>query len=124
MGDNRIFQLGIRSGERNEIAWGKDHVSTQFFDIDTLPDIINTLRGRPVYLSVDLDVIDPSEMPGTGTPEAGGISTARLIDYLQLLPNLNIAGADVVELSPPCDPNCISTMAACKVLREMLLAIG
>ena len=123
LGDGRIYQFGIRSGDREEIAWGKEHVSTRFFDCDTLATTVAALSGHPVYLTVDLDVIDPSELPGTGTPEAGGVSTAHLIDCLKMLSGLHIVAADISELSPPCDPGGISTMAACKVLRELLLAV-
>ena len=123
VGDGRIYQFGIRSGERSEFAWAKQHVVTNKFNFAHLDEATAALRGKPVYLSIDLDVLDPSVFPGTGTPEAGGVTFPELLDAIRLVAGLEIVGFDVNELSPPYDPSGISTAVACKVLRELLLAI-
>ena len=74
VGDGKIFQFGIRSGDRSEFVWAKDHVFTNKFNFYGLKEIVNQLQGKPVYFTLDLDVLDPSVFPGTGTPEAGGVS--------------------------------------------------
>jgi agmatinase len=124
VGDSRIFQYGIRSGEREEIEWGKSHVYTSFFNCDNLNFALESIKEHPVYLSIDLDVLDPSVLPGTGTPEAGGISYPGFIGCLLKMSGLHIVGADLNELSPHYDQSGTSTLVACKVLRELLLMIG
>jgi len=124
LGDNRIYQYGIRSGDKSEFLWGKGHVYTQKFGFDGLEDTITRLKDKPIYLTLDLDVLDPSVFPGTGTPEAGGVSFNELLNAIMQLSNANIVGFDMVELSPPYDPSGISTATACKLLREMLLSFS
>ncbi|MGI5966188.1 MULTISPECIES: agmatinase [Anaerotruncus] len=124
VGDGRIFQFGIRSGDHSEFLWGKEHVSTQKFTFDGLDQVVRMLAGRPVYFTLDLDVLDPSAFPGTGTPEAGGVSFLQLLDAIRQVSGLNIVACDINELSPPYDPSGISTATACKVLRELLLALS
>lgn len=123
VGDGRIFQFGIRSGDRNEFLWGRDHVFTNKFNFDTLEETIANLQGKPVYFTLDLDVLDPSVFPGTGTPEPGGVSFDDLRRAATAVcQNLNIVGCDVNELSPHYDQSGGSTAVACKMVREMLLA--
>lgn len=121
LGDNRIFQFGIRSGERAEFMWAKEHTYLHKFNFDTLEDIVEKLKGIPVYFTLDLDVLDPSQFPGTGTPEAGGVTFMQLMDAIKLVSKLNIVGLDVDELSPPYDASGASTALACKIVRELLL---
>ena len=126
LGDGRIFQFGIRSGTRDERQFMKDgHVTTELFTDSTLPEVIKKIGpNAPVYLTVDLDVIDPSEFPGTGTQEAGGFKFLQLLgDLRQICENLNVVALDNVELSPALDPTGRSTALACKLLREELLAL-
>lgn len=124
LGDGRIFQFGIRSGDREEFRWGAEHVQTRKFDFEGLADTVQKLRGVPVYLTVDLDVLDPSAFPGTGTPEAGGVSfSALLAALLTVCGGSRVIGCDVNELCPPCDQSGASTALACKVVRELLLAL-
>lgn len=123
LGDNRIFQFGIRSGDREEIYWGKDHVYTNKFNFDTLDEIVEKLKGKPVYFTLDLDVLDPSVFPGTGTPEAGGVTFMELYNAILKVSKLNIVGMDMNELSPIYDQSGCSTAVACKTLRELLLAV-
>ncbi len=123
VGDGKIFQFGIRSGDRSEFVWAKDHVFTNKFNFHGLKDIVNQLKGKPVYFTLDLDVLDPSVFPGTGTPEAGGVSFQELLEAIIQVSHLNIVGFDVNELSPVYDQSGSSTAMACKVLRELLIAV-
>lgn len=124
IGDGKIYQFGIRSGDREEFLWGSEHVTTNKFNFDTLEEVVKKLEGKPVYFTVDLDVLDPSVFPGTGTPEAGGVDFDTLRKAVTLVcSNCNIVGCDVNELSPHYDQSGASTAVACKIVREMLLAI-
>ncbi|MDY3367781.1 agmatinase [Zhenhengia yiwuensis] len=125
LGDNRIFQFGIRSGTKVEFDWAKSHTYLQPFHLDSLEEIIIQLQNRPVYITIDLDVLDPSIFPGTGTPEPGGIDFNTLIFAIKQFTKLNhIVGADVVELSPHYDISGVSTATCCKVIREMSLLLS
>lgn len=125
LGDGRIFQFGIRSGDRAEFQWGAQHVSTHKFDFTGLAQTVAALRGKPVYLTVDLDVLDPSVFPGTGTPEAGGVFFPQLLDaLLAVCRGANVVACDAVELAPMLDPSGASTAVACKAVREMLVALS
>lgn len=125
VGDGRIYQFGIRSGEKSEFVFAEKHTCMNKFNLDTLPLICERLKDKPVYFTIDLDVLDSSVFPGTGTPEAGGISFNELVKGIVTVgETLNVVAADINELSPPYDPSGASTAAACKVLRELLLAIG
>ena len=125
LGDGRIWQFGIRSGTREEFTFMREgHVVTEPFTLKTLPQV-SFPEGAPVYLTVDLDVLDPSEFPGTGTQEAGGVRFTELLAALRnVLARFCVVALDNVELSPPLDPTGRSTALACKLLREELLALG
>lgn len=123
VGDEHIYQFGIRSGDRTEFAWGKEHVHTQKFNFDGLQEVVESIGEKPVYVTLDLDVLDPSIFPGTGTPEAGGVSFVELLQAILMLKPLNIVGFDVNELSPVYDQSGVSTAVACKILRELLLIV-
>ncbi len=124
-GDSKIYQFGIRSGERAEFEWAKQgHTYLYPFDLNYIKTSIEKIKAYPVYLTVDLDVLDPSYFPGTGTPEPGGISFLELMNSVtEICSELKIIGCDVNELSPIYDQSGISTAAACKIIREMLLAL-
>ena len=79
--------------------------------------------GKPVYFTIDLDCLDPSVFPGTGTPEAGGVTFMQLLEALRLVASTNVVGTDVNELAPMLDASGASTAVACKVVRELLLAL-
>lgn len=121
LGDGRIFQFGIRSGQKEEFEWAKKHTHLQKFNFDGLEDVVEKLKGKPVFFTLDLDVLDPSEFPGTGTPEAGGVRFVELLEALKKISVLNIVAADMNELSPIYDQSGQSTALACKILREMML---
>ena len=124
LGDGRIHQFGIRSGERAEWEWARaGHTNLRPFTFAGLSDAIAAVKGRPVYLTIDLDVLDPSVFPGTGTPEAGGVTFIKLMKAaLSVIHGCRIVACDMVELSPPLDASGASTATALKLLREMLLA--
>ena len=127
LGDGRIWQFGIRSCTRDERQFMRDgHVTTELFADSTLPAAIEAIGpDAPVYLTVDMDVIDPSEFPGTGTQEAGGLKFLQLLDDVRrICKNLNVVAMDNVELSPGLDHSGRSTALACKFLREELLAVS
>lgn len=124
VGDGKIFQFGIRSGDREEFVWGKDHVFTRKFDFEGLAQTVEKLKGKPIYFTIDLDVLDSSVFPGTGTPEAGGVTFLQLLDAIYTVcRGSHIVALDVNELSPSYDPSGISTATACKVIRELLLSL-
>ena len=127
LGDGRIFQFGIRSGTREEFAFMRDgHVVTEPFSDATLPQVVESIPpDAPVYLTIDMDVLDPSAFPGTGTPEAGGFTYRQLVsDVVRICGQLNVVGIDNVELAPTLDPTGRSTALACTFLRECLLALS
>ncbi len=123
LGDGKIYSFGIRSGERCEFEWAKEHTHLTRFDFCGLAEAVRAIGGAPVYFTLDLDILDPSEFPGTGTPEAGGVTFLQLLEAIRAVGTLNIVGMDVNELSPIYDPSGRSTALACKTLRELLLAV-
>ena len=124
LGDGKIFQFGIRSGDRTEFEWAKQgHTFLNKFDFRGLEKVIEELDGKPVYFTLDLDVLDPSCFCGTGTPEAGGVTFRELLSAVTKVENLNIVGLDMNELSQIYDQSGASTALACKLLREILLLI-
>ncbi|MGD9761811.1 MAG: agmatinase [Candidatus Izemoplasmatales bacterium] len=125
LGDGRIFQFGIRSGEKPEFDFAKNgHTFMQKFNFDGLADVIEKIKDKPVYITIDLDVLDPSVFPGTGTPEPGGMTFKDLLDATLKFEKLNnIVGADLVELAPMLDSSNVSTVVAAKALREMILLL-
>lgn len=123
VGDNKLFQYGIRSGERAEFNWAKEHTKLNKFNFNGLEEDLKTIENKPIYFSIDLDVLDPSQFCGTGTPEAGGVDFKELLDAIIKVGKLNIVGFDIVELSPTYDQSGASTAIACKILRELILSI-
>lgn len=125
IGDGRIHQFCIRSGERVEFRFAAQHTDMHPFSFDGLAELTEQLTRTqvPVYLTIDLDCLDPSAFPGTGTPEAGGVSFLQLLDAIRTITQANIVAADVNELAPMLDTSGVSTATACKVLRELLLAL-
>ncbi len=125
LGDGRIHQFCIRSGEREEFRFAKAHTDLHPFSFDGLAQTVEALiaQGAPVYLTIDLDCLDPSAFPGTGTPEAGGVTFLQLLEAVRRTCTARIVGADVNELAPGLDASGVSTATACKVLRELLLAL-
>ena len=126
VGDNKIHQFCIRSGDREEFRFADEHTDMHKFSFDGLPELVSELESNktPVYLTIDLDCLDPSVFCGTGTPEAGGVSFTELLSAILKVSRTNIVGADINELAPMLDPSGASTATACKVLRELILSIN
>lgn len=124
IGDGKIFQYGIRSGEKEEFLFAREHTVITKFDFAGLDSAVEKLRDKPVYLTIDLDVLDSSVFPGTGTPEAGGVSFKEILSAVNLASKLNIVALDMNELSPVYDQSGASTSLACKLLRELLLQVS
>ena len=128
VGDGKIFQFGIRSGTKEEFdfALKEKHTYMETHTINTFLDIVKSLENKNVYLTIDLDVLDPSIFPGTGTPEPGGISYREFEEVFKILKNsnINLVGLDIVELSPDYDNTNVSTVVACKILRELALIVS
>ncbi len=122
--DHELIQYGIRSGTKEEYQWMKEHKTIR----TSLGEFIESVEAiddqRPVYLTLDLDYFDPSFLPGTGTPEAGGETFHSFIKLMKILKKKNFVGADIVELAPTIDPTGNSDVFATKVVRETILALN
>ncbi|MGQ9532507.1 MAG: agmatinase [Desulfotomaculales bacterium] len=122
VGGENVYQLGIRSGAREEFEYGQVHTHIFLHEVlRPLEKIARTLNGRPVYVTVDIDVVDPAYAPGTGTPEPGGCSSLELMEAIYLLRGLHVVGFDLVEVNPVYDLSGRTAVLAAKVIREMLL---
>lgn len=123
VGDGRIHQFGIRSGDRSEWDFARaGHTDFHPFTVVALAAVLASLGDTPLYVSIDLDVFDPSLFPGTGTPEAGGIFWPAMAGAMNSLRKGHIVASDINELSPHYDASGVSTAVACKTLRELLIA--
>ena len=123
VGDGRIHQFGIRSGERDEFRFAREHNAFHPFSLQAFEDYLPQLHGKKIYCTLDLDVLDPSVFSGTGTPEPGGVSFLDLLNTVLQLHTLDIVACDVNELAPHYDPSGASTAVACKIVREILLQL-
>lgn len=116
-----VVQLGIRSGTREEFLLGQARSLGFSRDVVPPPSLLDRLRGRPLYLTVDVDVLDPATAPGTGNPEPGGAAYAELLRGLQAFEGHRVVGMDLVEVAPPCDPTGATAVVAATLVREMIL---
>lgn len=118
IGYDNIAQIGLRSGEKEEFDLVRKYgtLKTKFEELDKFKD-------KNIFLTIDLDVLDPSLMSGVGTPEAGGMSYKELMDWIVYLKDFNIVGADIMELAPDIDITKTSTATACKLIREVLMIL-
>ena len=126
VGDNKLHQFCIRSGDREEFRFADEHTDMHKFSFDGLKEVCDELakNNTPVYFTIDLDCLDPSVFCGTGTPEAGGVTFPELLSAILMVSRTNIVGADINELAPMLDSSGASTAVACKVLRELILSIN
>ena len=115
IGYDNIAQIGLRSGEKEEfdIVYKNNTLKLQASELDKF-------KNKPIFLTIDLDVLDPSLMSGVGTPEAGGLTYKELMDWILYLKDFNIVGADIMELAPDIDITKTSTATCCKLIREVL----
>lgn len=125
IGPENVYSFGIRSGMREEFAFAKSSgmVQEKFEVVRPLREYLPQLADRPVYVTIDIDVLDPAFAPGTGTAEAGGITSKELLEAIQMIAesNIRVVGADLVEVAPAYDPTEQTAIAASKFVREMLL---
>lgn len=124
IGPQNIYQFGIRSGSREEWQYARENINFHPFEVaEPLRKVLPDLSGRPVYVTIDIDVLDPSCAPGTGTAEIGGITTKELLEAVHLIAgsHVNVVGCDLVEVAPIYDPTEQTQIAASKLIREMLL---
>lgn len=121
---SKLYQFGIRSGTKEEFEYAKNNTYMEKFSCSSIEKICDQLKDKNVYISIDLDVLDPSIFPGTGTPEPGGIMFKELLEAIAAFQKLNnIKGIDVVELSPVLDASGVSNAVCAKVIRELLLIV-
>ena len=126
LGDGKIHQFCIRSGDREEFRFADEHTDMHKFSFDGLKELVEELVSDkiPVYFTIDMDCLDPSVFCGTGTPEAGGVNFKELLSAILEVSKTNIVGADLNELAPMLDASGASTAVACKTLRELILSIN
>jgi len=124
LGGRNIYQFGIRSGTREEFEYARERLNFYPFEVlEPLRRVLPELAGRPVYVTVDIDVLDPSAAPGTGTAEPGGVSSRELLAAIHAIARseVRVVGADVVEVAPVYDPSEQTAIVAAKLVREMLI---
>ena len=123
----KIFQIGIRSGTKSEFLEMNNSKRliqhTLGENAKSLEEALKSFKGRPIYLTFDLDWFDPSIMPGTGTPEPGGYFWGDFAAIIDVIKSHNLIGADVVELSPKLDNTGISSILAAKVIRSLIMLL-
>ena len=118
----QLLQIAIRSGTREEFS--ELRATGRLVAIEQLVQTLQPLRGKPIYLTVDLDWFDPAVLPGTGTPEPGGFMWNHFAELITELSQHNLVAADGVELAPMLDPSGVSSVLAAKVVRSLLLSLG
>ncbi len=122
VGDKNVHQFGIRSGIKDEFAYARERLGDFHpFSLPNPKEIVEKFEGKDVYLTLDVDILSPSCLPGTGTPEPGGITFDQLLSFLIGLKGINFVGIDVVELLPHYDPSGVSSIAVAKIIRELLI---
>ncbi len=124
IGSENVYQLGIRSGTKEEYEYSKENTNFYPNTLNDINQVISKVKDSPVYISIDQDVLDPAFFPGTGTPEPGGVLLSELFEAVYSFKNIkNIIGFDLVELNPLVDESGISSAVTIKLLREMLLML-
>ncbi|WP_226527910.1 agmatinase [Metabacillus niabensis] len=127
IGPTNVFSFGIRSGMKEEFQWAKEvgmHIS-KFEVLEPLKEVLPKLAGRPVYLTIDIDVLDPAHAPGTGTVDAGGITSKELLASIHEIAksDIRVVGSDLVEVAPIYDHSEQTANTASKIIREMILGL-
>ncbi len=119
-----IVQLGVRSGAREEWQTSRSRTAWSSPELDMPGEVRARLGARPLYVSVDIDVLDPAHAPGTGSLEPGGVTFRDLAQFLYGLRGLQVVGLDVMEVSPNLDHSAMTALAAAKLIREAILLFG
>ena len=123
------LQVGLRGQvySDNDFDFARKHriqmvTAEQFHEhgVELVRRLAKKLRNVPVYLTLDIDVVDPAFAPGTGTPQVGGLSSAQILDLVRSFAGLNLVGCDLVEVSPPYDNGEITSLLAANLLFELL----
>lgn len=123
LGPHRVYQFGIRSGTREEFAFARQYTSLYRDEIfPALNNVRVELKNKPLYITIDIDVVDPAFAPGTGTPEPGGCTSREILEAVLAMKSLNVVGMDLVEVSPLNDETARTSVLAGKLIREALLA--
>lgn len=125
IGGKNVYSFGIRSGMKEEFEWAKENMHLYKFDVlEPVKKVLPTIGNRPIYLTIDIDVLDPAHAPGTGTTEAGGITSRELLDTIHFMAQngANVIGCDLVEVAPIYDSSEMTQIVASKILREMILS--
>ncbi|WP_227765560.1 agmatinase [Zhaonella formicivorans] len=123
LGKKQLYQFGIRSGTREEFEYAREHTN-MFIDelLGPLEQVVENWKGSPVYISIDIDVVDPAFAPGTGTPEPGGCTAKEIIKAINIMSKLPVVGMDIVEVLPMVDQSQRTALLAAKLVREAILA--
>lgn len=118
-----LYQFGVRSGPREDFLYGREHA--KIFPeqvLEPLHRVLPELKRKPVYFTLDIDVLDPAFAPGTGAPEPGGPDFREVLSAVLLLSELRVVGLDLVEVAPAYDPAGITSLAAAKLIREAIIS--
>ncbi len=117
-----LFQFGIRSGDRSEFVWARENINI-FPDqlLEPLAQVIPQIADKPVYITLDIDIVDPAFAPGTGTPEPGGCTSREILKAIEMMRALRVVGMDVVEVAPVYDQTDRTSILAAKIIREAIL---
>jgi agmatinase len=123
LGRGRVYQFGIRSGDRADFEYAKE--KTKLFPEELLIPFgaCKNLITHPIYLTIDIDVLDPAYAPGTGTPESGGIRPRELFSFIKEMAKLEIVGVDLVEIAPTYDPSGATSLLGAKLVREIVMSL-
>jgi guanidinopropionase len=130
----RVVQIGIRGSayDGEDVEWARAHgvrivMIEELMErgTDAIMDEARSIVGdRPTYVSFDIDGVDPSQAPGTGTPEIGGFSTFQAQRMVRRLQGLDLIGADLVEVSPPFDPSGQTAWVGVNIMFELLCVLA
>jgi agmatinase len=131
---DRSLHVGIRGplyssrDLEDDAVLGFQVLRSDDYGLEGVAGVVERMRRRladgPVYVSVDIDVLDPAHAPGTGTPEAGGLTSRELLNTLRALVGVDVVGADIVEVSPPYDHAELTGIAAAHVGYELLSVLA
>lgn len=121
--NKNMYHFGIRSGIKEEYEFSWRNTNMFLFDVvEPLKSVLDKIRNNPIYITWDIDVLDPAYAPGTGTPEPGGITSKEALESIHLLKDFNVVGMDIVEVSPDYDHSGITSILAAKLIRESILS--
>jgi agmatinase len=120
-GFDLVHQVGLRSGDRQEWATARGRTAWSSPELSLPAAVRERLVGRPLYLSIDIDVLDPAHAPGTGCPEPGGVTFRELAEFLYSMEGLQVVGLDIMEVAPNLEASNITAAAGAKLVREAIL---